>query len=107
MITLASCIGRQQHFLANGAGDLHLGAGLDVTQEGGADTIDGFAILLVLELAHAEGHGFVLQVVAVTGAGDRVEAQFVGFAVGIFAIGNDADALTFHVMKVTFGEDQR
>ena len=35
-----------------------------------------------------------------TGAGDRVQTQFVGFALGIFAIGNDADALAFHVLKL-------
>ena len=97
-------VGGQQHFLAHRTGDFHLGAGLDVAEEGGANTVNGFAVLFILELAHAEGHGLVLQVVAVAGAGDRIEAQFVGLAVGIFAIGNDADALAFDVMEIALGE---
>jgi hypothetical protein len=39
-------------------------------------------------------------VVAVAGAGDRVKAKLVGLAVGVGAVGNDADALAFHVVKL-------
>jgi len=36
----------------------------------------------------------------VAGAGNRIQAQLVRLAVGIFTVGNDADALTFDVMKL-------
>ena len=38
--------------------------------------------------------------------GDGVQAEFVGFAVGIFTLRNDADALTFDVFElgITAGE---
>ncbi|SBO42923.1 protein of unknown function [Cyanobium sp. NIES-981] len=90
----------QEHLLAHRAGDLHLGAGFDVAQEGGAHAVDGLAVLLVLELPHAQRHGVAAHVVAVTGAGDRIEAELVGLAVGVGAIRNDADALALHVVEL-------
>ena len=41
-----------------------------------------------------------------TGAGDRVQTQFVGLAFGVFSIGNDADGLAFHVMQMGFTSAQ-
>ena len=34
------------------------------------------------------------------GAGDRIEAQFVGLAVGVLAVGNDADGLALEVAQL-------
>ena len=92
---------RQKHLLADRTGDLHLGAGFDVAEVGGADAVDLLTgVVLVLELANAEGDGVALQVVAVAGAGDGVQAQLVGLAVGVFPFGNDADALAFDVLQL-------
>jgi len=63
-------IGRQKHFLPHRAGDLYLSSRLDVAQEGGADAIDGLAVLLILQLTHTQGEGLVCEVVAVAGTGD-------------------------------------
>ena len=94
-------VGREKHLLADRTGDLHLRAGLDVAEVGGADAVDLFAsVVLVLELTHTQGNRVVLEVVAVAGAGDRVKAEFVRFAVGIFALRNDADALTLDVFQL-------
>ena len=38
------------------------------------------------------------------GAGDRVQAEFVGFVVGIGSVRNDANALAFDVVEVAPAE---
>ena len=78
-----------------------------VTEIGGADAVDLFTgIVLVFKLANTEGDGVAFQVVAVAGAGDGIQAQFVGLAVGVLTLGNDADALALDVLQlgVTTGE---
>ena len=40
------------------------------------------------------------------GAGDGVQAQLVGLAVGVFPFGNDADALAFDVLQLRVAAGQ-
>ena len=53
-----------------------------------------------MQLANTQRHGVAFQVVAVAGAGDRIQTQFVGLPVGVFAIGNDADGLALEVAQL-------
>ena len=41
-----------------------------------------------------------------TGAGDGVQPQFVRFAVGVFTLRNDADALTLDVLQLGIAAGQ-
>ena len=41
-----------------------------------------------------------------TGAGDGVQPQLVGFAVGVFTLRNDADALTLDVLQLGIAAGQ-
>ena len=96
----------QEHLLAHRPSDFHLGAGFDVAEVGGAHAVDGLAVLLVLQLAHAQRHGVACHVVAMAGAGNRVEAQLVGLAVGVAALGDDADALALHILQLGLAAGQ-
>ena len=58
----------------------------------------------VFELANTEGYCAICDVVTVAGAGDRVQAEFVGFVVGIGSVWNDANALAFDVVEVAPAE---
>ena len=98
-------IGGQEHFLTHGAGEFHLGARFDVAEEAGAHPVDLFpSFVLVFQLPDAERHRAGFKVVPMAGGGNGIKAQLVGLALGVLAIGDDTDALAFHVVKIAAGK---
>mmetsp|Transcript_4934 Transcript_4934/g.19772 ORF Transcript_4934/g.19772 Transcript_4934/m.19772 type:complete len:378 (-) Transcript_4934:26-1159(-) len=92
----------EEHHLAGGAGHHHLLAGLSVAQKVGADALllGILGVLLGVPVggaAHAERGGLAVELVAVAGRGDGVQAHAVGhlLALGVHlgAGGDDAVGL--------------
>ncbi|BAS76541.1 Os02g0103850, partial [Oryza sativa Japonica Group] len=95
-----------QHLLPHWPRDLHVRTRLQLTEEVGADSFDDLSLIVgVHQPLHAQRYRLGVGEVPDGAAGDGVEAELVGLAVLVDAVGDDADGLPLAVGDLAVGAE--